>query len=186
MSLKVVSKCAFNFKWYSFLRKEWYYALFGIVILKSSISVLFYSHKTVRRTISQCVALYNCEAISLAARRIKLRECPQDTHALARLFFLFKYCAEVEDWSGKLFLVCWDCENEILFVYWCKLIDFLKELCKLVIISAANAECCVNENICDVVVACANTWKEAVECSVTLDCVVVCTDKSCTVINIIC
>ena len=56
------------------------------MILKSSISVLFYSHKTVRRTISQCVALYNCEAISLAERRIKLRECPQDTHAFLSAF----------------------------------------------------------------------------------------------------
>ena len=95
------------------IKKQQVYALFGIVILKSSISVLFYSHKTVRRTISQCVALYNCEAISLVERRIKLRECPQDTHAFRSAFF--NYILFSSDYLSHIALAGIKIESKCLF-----------------------------------------------------------------------
>ena len=67
-----------------------------------------------------------------------------------------------------------------------KLVDLCKESAKLLVISAADAKCCINKNIGNIMVSCADTCEEAVECIVTAYFIVVGRCKSYTVSNVCC
>ena len=62
----------------------------------------------------------------------------------------------------------------------------LEEFGKGVVISAADAQRCVNKHVCDVVVASADTGEEAEEGVVAFDFIVVRRDQTCAIIDIIC
>ena len=65
-----------------------------------------------------------------------------------------------------------------------KLVYLCKEGSKLFVISAADTECCINKNIGDIVVSCADTCEEAVECIVTAYFIVIGRRESCTVCDV--
>ena len=45
-----------------------------------------------------------------------------------------------------------------------KLVNLLKEYCKLVVITRADSESCIDKYICDVVVTCADTAEDVQMC----------------------
>ena len=96
--------------------------------------------------------------------------------------------AEIKDFLRKVCLVGRDCEDEALLlnVILAELVNLLEELAKLAVVTGTDSESCVNKNVRDVMVTCADTAKEAEECVIAADLVVVCVDKTCTVVYIIC
>ena len=95
---------------------------------------------------------------------------------------------ESENLLGKLCLVGRDCEYEalLLYVVLTELINLLKELAKLAVVTGTDSKRCINKNVRDVMVTCANAAKEAEECVIAAYLVVVGINKTCTIIYIIC
>lgn len=77
--------------------------------------------------------------------------------------------AEVENLLGKLLFVRRNGEYEVLLGDVAELLDLLKENRKLIVISAADAESCVDEDIGYIVVTCADTAEEAVKRLIAAD-----------------
>lgn len=73
---------------------------------------------------------------------------------------------ESENLLGKLCLVSRDCEYEalLLYVVLTELINLLKELAKLAVVTGTDSKRCINKNVRDVMVTCANAAKETEEC----------------------
>ena len=76
------------YKWYCKLKFAVIFLINQKCYWSLTASVLFYSPETVRRTITLCKAQYHCEAISLAARRIKLPSVLTNTRLKRESFCL--------------------------------------------------------------------------------------------------
>ena len=93
--------------------------------------------------------------------------------------------AEVKNLLGKLLFVRRNGEYEVLLGDVAELLDLLKENRKLIVISAADAESCVDEDIGYIVVTCADTAEEAVKRLIAADLVKISLDKPCTIVDIV-
>ena len=96
--------------------------------------------------------------------------------------------AEGEDLLRKLALISRDREDEVLLLNMvlAKLINLLEELAKLAVVTGTDSQRCVNKNIGDVVVAGADSAKEAEKCVIAAYLVVVSINKACTIVYIVC
>ncbi len=96
--------------------------------------------------------------------------------------------AECENLLGKFSLVGGDGEDEVLLLNMilAELVNLLEELAKLAVVTGTDSQRCVNQNIGDVMVAGADSAKEAEKCVIAAYLVVVSINKACTIVYIVC